>query len=78
MTSLVIGFIFVVVGTSCVAFGLVTGAMPPFPSNVASSTRYRNEEPVLFWINGGLYAVLAICGCYLVASNWTSFLRSLA
>ena len=77
MTAVIFGFILVFVGCGCVAIGLVTGGMPPFPSKVAMQVSYRDEEPFLFWMNGALYAASVIWGCYLVVSRWTAFLHAL-
>jgi hypothetical protein len=77
MTAAFFGFFLVVVDVSCVAFGLLTGAMPPFPSKVASYISYRDEDPVSYWMNGGFYAAMALYGCYLIVTNWGALLQAL-
>jgi hypothetical protein len=61
-------------GVVPVLFGLVTGAMPPFPNKYKYPrdwcTTERDEDPVGYWLNGGAYGAVAACGCYLIVTHW--------
>jgi len=69
--GVVIGLICVAVGGAPLAFGLVTGAMPPIPRFAFfEGPTYRNENPSGYWLNGIFYAGIVLFGCYQTVTSW--------
>jgi hypothetical protein len=71
--GLVIGIIAVLVGAGPLVFGLVTGAMPPPSTNLwiwSLGPDYRDERPWFFWVDGAMWAALALFGCYQIFKSW--------